>query len=782
MFDRISLFILRNRVAFILFVVMATAVMGFFASRVQLAYDNAKFIPSTDQDYIDYQEFKSIFGDDGNVVLVGISTPKINELDFFGDWYDLSHSLSSMSGVNRVLSLATIPELYKDTETYQFAQRKVFANKPETQQELDSLMTTVRGLRFFEGLLFKDSSYFTILAVSMDRNILDTYRRIGFVAELENKVESVCKKHEVEPHFSGLPYIRTEYLNKTKSEIIFFTILSMVITSLILLFFFRSFRVMFFCLLVVAVGVVWQTGILVLLGYKITAFIGILPPLMVVIGIANCIYLLNKYHDEFKTHNNQIKALQRVISKVGLAVFFTNLTTAIGFGVFVLTGSTVLEEFGLTAFLSVLSVYLISIVLIPVIFSFLPPPPEKHTKHLDSAVLNNLIAKVSNIVQNKRRVVYIVTVLFVLFSFVGIGMVRSMGYMVDDISSSDPLYKDLKFFERQVNGVMPFEILVDTREKNGVKNVNTLQKIDQLERKLSEFPEFTRPVSISQVIKFANQAYYNGNPRRYIVPNILDLGKIMGYMPYGDDSPSLLQSMVDSNYQKARISLQMADVGSEKIKVIRAEVDSIAAEIFPSDAYTVKTTGTSVIFLKGNDYLISNLAISLAVAFVIISGIMALIFISFRMIIISLIPNLIPLIFTLGVMGYTNVHLKPSTVLVFSVAFGIAVDFTIHFLSKYRMELKRNNFNIQRSVINALNEVGVSMVYTAVILFFGFIIFSFSDFGGTISLGIFTSITLIVALLSNLIVLPSLLLSYDLAKERSKSKKRPLILYPDEEV
>jgi len=782
MFDRLSLFILRYRPAFIALVVVITAIMGYLTTGVQLAYDNPKFIPDSDQDYQDYQEFKSIFGDDGNVVLIGISSPKLNDIDFFGDWYDLSNRLAKTPGVNRVLSLPAIPELYKDQESYRFAQRRVFASKPVNQHELDSLMAKVRTLRFFEGMLFRDSSNFTILAVGMEKKILDTHKRIGFVAELERSVRSVCEKHGVEPHFSGLPYIRTEYLNKTKSEILFFTLLSMVITSLILLFFFRSVRVMLFCLLVVAVGVVWQMGILVLLGYKVSVFIGLLPPLMVVIGIANCIYLLNKYHDEYKTHNNQIKALQRVISKVGLAVFFTNLTTAIGFGVFVLTGSTVLEEFGLTAFLSVLGVYLISLVLIPVIFSYLPPPPEKHTRHLDNAVLNKFINRVSNIVQHHRKKVYLATLIFVLLSFIGIALVRSVGYMVDDISSSDPLYKDLKFFEKEVNGVMPFEIMIDTRRKNGVKDVTTLQKIDQLERKLAEIPEFTRPLSISQVIKFANQAYYNGNPRRYLVPNIFDMGKIMGYIPSGENQPSMLQSMVDSNFQKARISLQMADVGSEQIKVIRSRVDSIAAEIFSPEEYSVKTTGTSVIFLKGNDYLISNLAISLAVAFVIISGIMALIFISFRMIIISLIPNLIPLIFTLGIMGYTHVHLKPSTVLVFSVAFGIAVDFTIHFLSKYRMELKRNRYNIQQSVIRALNEVGVSMIYTSVILFFGFIIFSFSDFGGTISLGIFTSITLVVALLSNLIVLPSLLLSYDLAKERAKSRKKPLISYPDEEA
>lgn len=780
MFDRLSIFILRYRTLFIVFVALVTMLMTYFTFQVNLAYDNPKFIPDSDPDYVTYQAFKKTFGDDGNVILIGINTPKIKELGFFRDWYDLADSLGKIEGVHRVLSLATIPNLYKNQETYRFEQKRVFNHNPETQKELDSLLSEIYSLRFYQGMLFKDSSDFTILALSMDKKILDTKERIPFVNGIEQQVRTVCEKHDVQPHFSGLPYIRTEYLNKTRSEILFFTVLSLVITALILLFFFRSFKVMIFSLLVVTIGVVWQMGILVLLGYKVTVFIGLLPPLMVVIGIANCIYLLNKYHDEYKNHQNQILALQRVISKVGLAVFFTNFTTAVGFGVFVLTGSTVLVEFGWTAFFSIMSLYLISLVMIPVIFSYLPPPPEKHTKHLDNALLNGIISKVAAIVSGHRRKVYMVTVLFVLISLVGVALVRSVGYMVDDISKNDPLYKDLHFFEEQVNGVLPFEIVIDTRKNGGVKDVSTLQRIDRLERKLAEFPEFTRPLSISGVIKFANQAYYNGNPRRFIVPNILDLGQIMGYMPARESSGSLLNSMVDSNFRKARISLQMADVGSERIKEVRNRVDSIAADIFPETQYTLNTTGTSVIFLKGNDYLITNLAISLAVAFVIISGIMALIFSSGRMILISLIPNLIPLLFTLGFMGYSGVHLKPSTVLVFSVAFGIAVDFTIHFLSKYRMELKRNKYNMQKSVMKALNEVGPSMIYTAVILFFGFIIFAFSDFGGTISLGIFTSITLLVALFSNLIVLPSLLLSYDLAKERAKSKSKPLIDLPDD--
>jgi len=547
-------------------------------------------------------------------------------------------------------------------------------------------------------------------------------------------------------------------------------------------------------------------GILVLLGYKITMFIGLLPPLIVVIGIANCIYLLNKYHEEYRSHNNKIKALQRVISKVGRAVLFTNLTTAVGFGVFVLTGSSVLQEFGLTSFLAIMAVFVISLILIPVLFSYLPVPKEKHVKHLDYKFLNQLIDKISSIVQTRKRTIYIVTLIFVITSLIGMSKLKNIGYMVDDISKSDKLYTDLKFFEKNINGVMPFEIVIDTKKEQGVSQVRALINIDRLERQLAGFEEFSKPMSIAQTLKFLNQAYYDGDVRRYAVPSVLDLGNIMSAVPKNETNEGMLSSLVDKDNRKARISVQMADVGSVRIKQLKELVYHTADTIFnfakstediftdsiqeiyydssvqmadttyysyPIVTYTeldsaqktdIAITGTSVIFLKGNDYLISNLLMSLAIAFIIISLLMASIFKSWKMILISVIPNIIPLLFTAGIMGFFGVNFKPSTVLVFSVAFGIAVDFSIHFLTKYKMELKALG-SVPLAIQKVQKEISTSMIYTAVILFFGFIIFVFSDFGGTIALGLFTAITLFVALLSNLLLLPALLLSFDSEKD-----------------
>lgn len=820
MWEKIANTILRNRLALIISLVVTTAFMLYQTINVQLAYDNPKFIPDDDADMIAYKEFKKTFGDDGSVMVVGVKTEQLRQLNFFNAWYDLTESLSHTKNIKQVLSLTNLKVLKKQTvldtfdgyssETTQLIPENFIQKKPRTQKELDSIFVALYDLRFYEGLVFKDSSNFTLMAITLKKNILDTKERVPFVGGIENQVTEVCDKFGVEAHFSGLPFIRSKMSQIIQQELVRFTLVSIVLTSLILLFFFRSFPTLIFSLLTVVIGVIWCMGILVTLGFKITMFIGLLPPLIVVIGIANCIYLLNKYHEEYRKHHNKIKALQRVISKVGRAVLFTNLTTAVGFGVFVLTGSSVLQEFGLTAFLALMAVFLISIILIPVLFSYLPAPKKRHTKHLDYKFSTVLVAKIVNLVQTQRKAVYTTTIVLVAASFLGMTMLKNVGYMVDDISKTDKLYIDLKFFEENINGVMPFEIVIDTRKAQGISDVRTLLNIDLLERKLIEYQEFSKPVSISQTMKFLNQSYYNGDPRRYRPPSMLDLGSIMDALPEGNKNAEMINSLLDENKQKARISVQMADVGSVQIKKLKEQVELQADTIFnfrkntqytftdsilaielidsaaaffdttyystPSVTYTpvdsasrtdLSITGTSIIFLKGNDYLINNLLMSLVIAFLVISMLMASIFKSTRMIVISIIPNLIPLLFTAGIMGFFGVNFKPSTVLVFSVAFGIAVDFSIHFLTKYKMEL-RHTTSIAEAVAKVQREISTSMIYTAVILFFGFIIFVFSDFGGTIALGLFTALTLLVALLSNLILLPCLLLSYDSKKVKRK--------------
>ncbi|PIY34303.1 MAG: transporter, partial [Bacteroidetes bacterium CG_4_10_14_3_um_filter_42_6] len=563
--------------------------------------------------------------------------------------------------------------------------------------------------------------------------------------------------------------------------LLLFVFLSLLIASILLFILFRSLRAVLFAVLVVIIAVIWVLGTTVLLGYKITILTGILPPLLIVIGVENSIFLLNKYLSEYRAHGNKIKALSRMISRIGNANLLTNATTAAGFAAFIITSNELLVEFGIVASLNILITYLLSLFLLPILFSYFPAPKQKHMKHLEKGITSRVVAGVTRIIITKRKLIYFITSVLFIIAVIGITKLKTTGNIVDDISKKDKLYKDMIFLEENFKGVMPLEITIDTKKPKGILRLSTLQKIDQLQDTLETYPEFAKPLSVVEVVKSAKQAFYHGNPAMYSLPNNQEKNFILSYVPnLGVGKKGILNAFVDSNLQITRISAQMANIGTKDIELILADLEPKIDSIFPPDQFEVHLTGTSVVFLKGTNYLVNNLFMSLGLALLIITILMALIFSSARMIMISLVPNLIPQILTAGMMGYFDISIKPTTILIFSIALGISVDNTIHFLSRYRLQLKYHNWQIRKSVLAALEETGYSMIYSAIVLFFGFYIFTLSSFGGTEALGYLVSFTLIVALLSNLFVLPSLLLSLD-KRLITKSFREPLMEVFDEE-
>jgi uncharacterized protein len=768
MWSFLSTFCIRNRFWLLVSLGIITVFFGFFATKVKMTYDFAKVIPQDDPDFVEYVKFKQIFGEDGNILVIGVQSDKIFELEFFNDWYQLSDDIEKINGVEKVVSIAKAYSLVRDDSMHQLVIKPVLQNKFNTQQEVDSFKAFLGTLKFYEGLLYNTDSNVTLLAVTLKKKELDSKARIPLVRSIEDRANEFGKKHQSKMHFSGLPYVRTIMSSKVADEIKIFTFLSILITSIFIFVFFRFISAVILSLIVVVIGVVATLGCLALFNYKITMLTGILPPLMVIIGVQNCIYLLNVYHQEYTRHGNKIKAIARLISKNGLPLFLTNVTTAVGFVVFSFSGSAMLDQFSVVSGIIIMLIYVVSLVFIPIVYSYLPPPKPKHTKHLEGVRLNKVMDYCNHLIYNRRKTIYIITSIVLAVSIYGSMKVQNLGYVVDDLPETDPVYMDLKFFERNLKGTLPFEVSIDTRTNGGVKDYATLQKINRLEKELHKFPEFSKPMSVVDVLKFANQGMNNGEERYFMVPNVVDISNIVDYLPRQEYSKSLIKSMVDSNYRIARVSVQMADIGSQKMKILTKAVQNKIDSIFPKETYDVRITGTSAIFLKGNDYLIDNLIQSMLSALLIISIMMAFLFFSWRMVVISLIPNLIPLIMTFGIMGFFNIRLKPSTIIIFSIAYGIVVDFTIHYLAKYRHSLKKHNWDMKVAIPESLREAGPSIIYTAVALFAGFIIFAASNFGGTIALGVLTSLSLLFGMFMNLLLLPSILLSLD---KRINAKK-----------
>ncbi len=781
MWHKVSSAILRYRILFLVLIVLLTIFMVHKARFVEMSYEYAPLLPQKDSAFSDYKNFVQTFGEEGNIIVIGFTDSNFFNIDHFVRWKELCFDLAEVKGVENMLSISNTYQMVKNTEKRRFDMFRVFPDTIVAQEQLDSLAQIFKSIPLYRGYLYNDSTHAFLAVLTMNKDQMKTLERESTIKQIKAIGSEFEKKYNTNLHYSGLPYIRVVNTIKIKNEIFLFTGLALAICLLILYLFFRSFKAMFFPALVVLIGVIFALGIMVMFGFHISILTGMIPPLLIVIGIPNSIFMLNKYHNEYRLHGNKIKALKRVIQRIGNAIFLTNLTTACGFATFMITSSAVLREFGIVASISIFCLFALSLLLIPIIFSFLPPPESRHVKHLDRKGISKIIDRLIKISANRRKWVYTIIIAGAIVSIVGITQMRSTGYMVDDIPKHDPIYIDLHFFEGNFDGLMPLEIIVDSRKPNGILQQSTLLRMDQLNERLTGYKELSSSLSILNMVKMAKQAFYNGDENFYSLPTGTERNFIMSYVAGGDDQLSLARSFIDSTKQISRISIRMKDVGTMRMNELYHQFNNEVAEIFPSDSYDIVVTGSSVVFFKGNEYLIIGLFQSLALAVVLISLFMATMFYSLRMVLMSLIPNILPLLFTAGIMGLTGIPIKPSTILVFSIAFGISVDNTIHFLAKYRQELNLTNWNIQKSVRRALRETGVSMIYTSTVLFCGFGIFTLSSFGGTQALGVLVSLTLLIALISNLILLPSLLIGFE-RLITTKSFHEPMLqIYNEEE-
>lgn len=780
MWLKVSGIILRNKILLLVVLTVITVFLGYHARKVEMSYEHSQLLPKKDKAYEEYQHFIDVFGEEGNLIIVGVQDSAFFRLDHFARWQRLCGELTKIEGVENLLSVSNSYNLVKNTEERRFEIQKIFPDTLSNQEELDNCAAIFKGLPFYHKVVYNKDADAYLLAITVNKDKMASKEREQLVRTIQKTCQKFERDEQVKLHYSGLPYIRVINSIKIKKELYLFSALALAICIVVLFIFFRSFKAVFFPVLIVLTGVVWAMGMLALFGYKITLLTGMIPPLLIVIGIPNSIYMMNKFHHEYVSHGNKIKALQRVIIKIGNATFLTNLTTASGFATFIIVKSEILKQFGIIASLNIMGLFLLSLLLIPIIFSFIQPPSSKHVGHLKNKFVSGIISRLIYITQNHRKTVYIVTVLIIGLGIYGITLIKSSGYMVDDIPEHDPIYTDLKFFERNFDGLMPLEIMVDTKKPGGAMQLATFQKMDQLEKRLAEYPELSPSLSLLNLLKFSKQAFYNGNENYYSLPNNREKNFILQYVATGAENVNLLHSFLDSTQQVTRISIRMKDVGTNKMEELYTDFSADIDSIFTAENYDVTVTGSSVTFFRGTQYLLNNLLQSLILAILLISGIMALMFSSWRMVMVSLVPNIIPLIFTAAIMGFTGIPIKASTILVFSIAFGISVDNAIHFLTKYRQELNANNWDIGKSVVLALKETGVSMIYTSVVLFSGFGIFALSSFGGTVALGVLVSLALLLAVTSNLILLPSLLSSLE-RLTTTKAFKEPLLNIYDEE-
>ncbi|MEO6834081.1 MAG: efflux RND transporter permease subunit [Chitinophagaceae bacterium] len=760
MWHSLGRFLLKYRIALLLLLGAATVVMFFFARKVEISYEFTRAIPTDNPKYKDFMAAREMFGDDGNVFVIGVQNPMFFRDDYFSDYVQLVNDIKHSPAVKNVLSVPTAMKLVKNDST----------GKLEAQPLVDTNINSggnyreaLDNLPFYRGILYNPTSQVYVMAVSIDKDVMVTARRNKVVADIKALADHYGQAHKLEMHYSGLPLIRTVMATKVQAELKLFTLLSLALTALILFLFFRSFVAVISSMLVVATGVVWSLGTIVLLGFKITLLTGLIPPLIVVIGIPNCVYFLNKYHSEYARTGDKQQSLVEMVGRMGIVTLFTNLTAAIGLGVFSFTHSNLLREFGIVAGLNLLALFFISLILLPALFSLLPPPQKHHTNYMDARWVTKLLEKLSSWTFHHRPWIYGVTIVACVLALIGTLRLKAVGYIVDDLPKSDVVYRDLKFFEKNFGGVMPLEIIIDAKRKYLATTPRTLLKIDSLHEALKPFTELGHALALTEGIRFANQAMSGGDASSYQMPTenlvLSNVGAALRNRKQDANDPfsRLVSSFVDSTGQTTRVAVSVADLGSVRTPLLLDSIRKITSNLFDTAHYKTTITGTTTVFLEGSRFIIHSLRDSLVLAFIMIFACMVLLFRSWRIVLISVIVNLVPLLITAGIMGWTNIHLKPSTVLVFSVALGITVDVTIRFLVNYKQDLALYNEDPETTVRRTIRETGLSIIYTSLVLIAGFAVFCVSQFDGTRSLGFLTSLTLFLAMITNLTLQPALL-------------------------
>jgi hypothetical protein len=755
--------VLRRRITILSLIGVFTVFLGFQWNNIHFTYTEANLLPDDHEVNLEYNAFLKEFGEEGNLIIIGSKDEKLFTPKVFANWTTLMSEINKKSEVELIVSVDNIKKLQKNDslQTFQLVpfidlQRANDANYLEGAKE--ELFTKTP---FYEGLLFNKTGTIRS-AIYMDKKIVNTPQRKDFILNtFIPKIEAFEKENKVDLKVSGMPYIRTLNAKNILSEISLFIGAALFITSLIFYLFFRSHRATLISVLIVIIGVMWTFGFIGLFDYEITILTGLIPSLVIVIGIPNCIFLTNKYQQEYAAHGNKARALQRVITRVGTATLLTNLTTAAGFATFMITNSQLLKEFGLIAAINIIALFFLCLILIPIYYSYQPVPKAKHLEHLNREYTQKFMNWIAKNVRYNRTKVYIIAVVLFVVSFFGALQIKTSGSLTEDMPKKAPFFQDILFFEKEFGGVMPLEITIDTKRKKGVMKSSTLRKMEELQKIIEAIPELSKPISVVNMVKYSKQAFYNGNPEYYELPTAQEKNFVLSYAKNAtkNTDKDLMKSYVSADGQIARITTFMKDIDTGNMSRVEDELWKKINEIFPPEQYKVNLTGKALVFEKGTKYLLENLVSSLLFAILLISLLMVFMFRSFKMVVVSLIPNVLPLLITAGLMGYFGIPLKPSTILIFSIAFGLSVDDTIHFLAQYRQELTNHNWKIKKSVFATLKESGMSMFYTSVVLFSGFSIFMLSSFGGTVALGGLIAVTLLFGMLSNLMLLPCLVLT-----------------------
>ena len=734
------------------------AVSAFFITGlgdVSFDYDFEKFFPQDDPETQFFNEYRETFGSDNDFVLIGI----LNEEGIFREPFlrkvaSLTDSLKTVSYVTDVQSPTTVEQLRFDPLFGAPIERPYLRYDDPSKYTKDSLRIYQQPELL--GTLFSASGKAVCVFLKTEE-----YISKAEADTLDQDLERVLSHFTFdEIHVAGRASGQAYYVELLQNEFVLFISLSIILIAAFLIVAFRSFWGVWVPLLVVLMAVIWTVGLLARTGHPLGIMLNVLPVIVFVVGVSDVVHLVTRYFEELRQSRPKMQALKTAFREVGLATFLTSLTTGIGFLTLLTSGIQPIDEFGVYTAIGIFLAFILAFTLLPAVLALskIPRAVDHPTNRL---FWDRRLRKLFRFVLKNRLGVMVGSALVFLISVGGAVLIESNNYLLEDLRESDPLQQHFRFMEEHFGGVRPFEMHITVVDDDKtIWNLEVLHELDELSTYLDTAYGVGAQMSVLQVVKSMNQSQHNGRIEHYRLPDSeAQFEKLMGKIESADRG-GFLRAIASEDGRYARIGGRIPDLGNIAVSKKDRKLAAFFEEEIDSDLFKYKLTGTSVLIDLNNEALSTNMIYGLLIAFGVIALIMGLLFKSLKMVLLTLIPNMLPLIMIAGIMGYAGIPLKVSTSIIFTIAFGIAVDDTIHFMSKLKLELMKGKsmiYAIKRTVLST----GKAIVVTSVILCAGFILLIFSNFLGTYYIGLLISMMLLFAVLADLVLLPVLLILFN---------------------
>lgn len=750
-------------------IIIFTIVTGFFVyelRKLEFDYDYEKYFPKSDNSMLHYERFKAKYGADSDFLLIGLENKKgIFQKDFLELVKKLGDELSNDSIVEFIASPVHNCGYYKKGGLSGLVFKPYLDLKKTNISKKDSLRI-YKNEQIVGSLLSKNGQ--SICLFVKTRENLNKIEANHILKLIGQKKEDYKFDEFI---VAGRVLAQTYFVEMMISELGIFISTSIVLLVGFLYISFRSWWGVVIPLIIVIASIIWILAIMLFTGKSFDLLMVMLPTIIFVVGMSDLVHLLTKYLDELRLGKPKEEALKIAFKEVRWATFLTSLTTSIGFFSLISANILPIKEFGIYAGIGVFVAYGLAFSLLPCVL-LLVKPPAKLTQTKDDSFWEKYLRNWFLKVLLKRKKV-------ILFTFLlgGIGVftaynLKINNFILEDLSNSDPVKKDVIYFEENYSGLRPFEAEITTKHPDGVLGYPFLSELNKLEIFLKE--NYTSEgvgflISPLTFIKEANFVKKGSKPVNRILPKserrlkslLRQVGE--GITRFGDLNVSSQLNIVAKDSMSCRLTGKIRDVGGLKIREANYNLDSYLKENINPEILSIRLTGTAVLIDKNNATLATNLIFGLVLAFAVIALVVGFMFKSIKISLLSLVPNVLPLLLVTSVMWLGDIDLKISTSLIFTLAFGIAVDDTIHLLSKYKLERKKGRthlYALKRSYLSS----GKAIIVTTLILVGGFLTLLFSSFTSTFYMGLLVSFTLIGALTLDLMIMPIIIL-YGLGKK-----------------